>query len=157
MASKEKKPGAALADCHQYLSGTRVEASAKALAALGMSVADVDPRTHDFNNTLKDLKEKADASGRGMAAFVDIFGVRGGSLYGLAGATDKVDEFEASLKNCDGAAEGMAKNMLNTLKGSFDAAMGSRLQLGLYDWRESWQAFPSARLWIGLAPRALRP
>ena len=125
---KGEKAGSALADAINTLVAPS-GASEKALAALGRSVKDVDPRTHDFNNTLKDLKAQADASGRGMAAFVDIFGVRGGLLYGLAGATDKVDGFEASLRNCDGAAESMAKNMLDTLVGSFDAAKGAASSL----------------------------
>lgn len=125
---KGEKAGTALADAMNTLVAPS-GAAEKGLAALGLRVSDVDPRTHDFNNTLKDLKARADASGQGMAAFVDIFGVRGGLLYGLAGATDQVDAFEASLKNCDGAAENMAKNMLDTLKGSLDAAMGAASSL----------------------------
>ena len=125
---KGEKAGTALADAMNTLVAPS-GASAKGIAALGLSVADVDPRTHDFNDTLKDLKARADASGQGMAAFVDIFGVRGGLLYGLAGATDEVDKFENSLKNCDGAAESMAKNMLDNLKGSLDAAMGAASSL----------------------------
>jgi TP901 family phage tail tape measure protein len=127
---KGEKAGTAMVDVMNTLLAPSSAAS-KGIASLGMSLSDVDPRTKDLNDSLAKMKEAADKSGRGVAAFTDIFGIRGGLIYGLAGATAKVDTFEASLLHCDGAAEEMAKMMLNNLKGSFDAATGAAIDLAI--------------------------
>jgi TP901 family phage tail tape measure protein len=127
---KGEKAGTALVDVMNTLVAPTSTAS-KAMAGIGVALKDVDPRTHDFADVLSTLKQKADASGDGLKAFTEIFGVRGGLIYGLAGATKEIDGFEAKLDTSTGAAERMAKLMLNTLKGSFDAAKGAAVDLAI--------------------------
>jgi len=125
-----EKAGTALVDVMNTLVGPTGTQS-KALAELGVNLKDIDPRTHEFADVLGTLKQKADASGDGLNAFIKIFGVRGGLIYGLAGATNEMDGFEKKLDSSQGAAERMAQFMLNTLSGSFDAAMGAATDLAI--------------------------
>lgn len=122
--------GTAMRDAMQTLV-TPAKASADALDAIGVSVSDVDPRTHDFTQTLSDLKTKADASGQGVSAFNKIFGVTGGVLYSLAGMTPQVNALTNSFQTNTGIADKMAKMMTDNLGGSWENAKGAAIDLAI--------------------------
>lgn len=128
MNIKGEKSGTAMRDVINTL-GAPSGTAAKALAELGFKTSDVDLKSHDLNETLGRLKAAADSSGRGVSAFVDVFGVSGGLLYQLASANDQTVKFKDQLLNCGGAAEQMARLMLNNLKGSMEAALGAASSL----------------------------
>jgi len=101
------------------------------LAAIGLTMKDVDPRTNDFVDILEKMKSQADKSGLGLSAFTKIFGAEGGLIYKMAEGTDGINTFRDGLLNCEGASGNMAKMMLDTLKGSFDAALGTATDLAI--------------------------
>jgi TP901 family phage tail tape measure protein len=101
------------------------------LESIGLKMSDVDPRSNDFVDILAKMKSQADASGQGLAAFTKIFGAEGGLIYKLASSTDQIETFRQGLLNCNGAASQMAQLMLDNLKGSFDAALGSATDLAI--------------------------
>jgi TP901 family phage tail tape measure protein len=125
---KGEKAGTALRGAINTLI-TPTKALTDGLGAIGLTMDQVDPRSNDFVDVLKKMKTQADASGLGLSAFTQIFGAEGGLLYKLASSTDQIEEFRQGLLNCDGAAEQMAKNMLDNLKGSMDAAYGAASSL----------------------------
>ena len=127
---KGEKAGTALRDGMNTLVSS-TPAVSKALATMGLTMADVDPRSKDFNETLADMKRRADESGRGMAAFNDVFGVSGGLLYTLAAATPEVEHFQDRLENSTGAAANMAQQMNSGVGAALDAMMGGFQDLSI--------------------------
>ncbi len=125
---KGEKAGTALRGAINTLI-TPTQSLSDGLDAIGLSMADVDPRSNDFVDILAKMESQADASGQGLSAFTKIFGAEGGLLYSLASNTDQIEKFRQGLLNCGGAAETMAKFMLDKLGGSLDAAMGAASSL----------------------------
>lgn len=125
---KGEKAGTALRGAINTLI-TPTKSLTDGLASVSLSMDQVDPRSNDFVDVLKKMKTQADASGQGLSAFTSIFGAEGGLIYKLASSTDTIEEFRQGLLDCDGAAEDMAKTMLDSLSGSFDAAMGAASSL----------------------------
>ncbi len=125
---KGEKAGTALRGAINTLI-TPTKSLTDGLASIGLSMDQVDPRSNDFVDVLKKMKTQADASGQGLSAFTSIFGAEGGLIYKLASSTDTIEEFRNGLLNCNDAAVEMAKNMLDNLGGSFDAAMGAASSL----------------------------
>jgi TP901 family phage tail tape measure protein len=125
---KGEMAGASVRDVINSL-GAPTDKVAKGLAAMGLSAKDVDPRFHDVNESLKKMYDASVKSGAGAQAFSDVFGINGALIFGLAKSSAKTDEFRNKLLDCNGAAESMAKMMLDNLKGSLDAAMGAASSL----------------------------
>ncbi len=125
---KGEKAGTALRGAINTLI-TPTKSLTDGLASIGLSMDQVDPRSNDFVDVLAKMKTQADASGQGLSAFTSIFGAEGGLIYKLASSTDQIETFRNGLLDCDGAAEQMAKNMLDNLGGSMDAAMGAASSL----------------------------
>jgi TP901 family phage tail tape measure protein len=125
---KGEMAGTALRDIFNSL-GAPTKTVSDGLLAMGLSAKDVDPRFNDVNESLKKMYAAAQKSGEGAAAFTKVFGVNGALIYGLAEGSAKTDEFRGKLLDCAGAAETMARLMLDSLGGSLEAAMGAASSL----------------------------
>jgi len=98
------------------------------LAKLGLTFDDVNPRQHTFSETMDLLLSK----GADIYDFGEIYGKEGAAIvYSTAKQNEAVKGLTTELVNSKGAAEQMAKMMLDTLKGSFDAAMGAATDLAI--------------------------
>lgn len=87
----------------------------KALASLGLTVEDVNPKTHG----LADILGRLAAAGLGAGEAVEIAGKRGGTaLLVLSQSADKVRTLTQSLEEADGAAARMAQTMSANLFGA---------------------------------------
>lgn len=122
--------GTALRDGMQTLVA-KTPVFTKALESIGLKTSDVDLRSNKFIDSLVKMKVQADKTGDGAKYFNDMFGVTGDTLYNLAGMAPGVNTLTTSLENCNGASEQMAGLMNNTLKGAFNTAMGSAIDLGI--------------------------
>lgn len=120
-----EKSGTALRTAFMALSSP-TKTQTETLEKLGLTYADVDPKVHTFSETMDLLLSK----GADIYDFGEIYGKEGAAIvYSTAKQNSAVKELTSTLENCDGAAADMAKNMLNTLSGSFDAAMGAASSL----------------------------
>lgn len=87
----------------------------KALASLGLTVEDVNPKTH----SLADVLDRLAAAGLGAGEAVDIAGKRGGTaLLVLSQSADKVRSLTQRLEESEGAAGRMAQVMSDNLIGA---------------------------------------
>ena len=87
----------------------------KALASLGLTVEDVNPKTH----SLADILDRLAAAGLGAGEAVEIAGKRGGTaLLVLSQSADKVRSLTQRLEESEGAAGRMAKVMSDNLIGA---------------------------------------
>ncbi|MCK9570970.1 phage tail tape measure protein [Candidatus Pacearchaeota archaeon] len=120
-----EKSGTALRTAMMALTSP-TKTQAETLEKLGISYADIDPRVHSFGETLDLLTAK----GADIYDFGEIFGKEGAAIvYSSAQQSAGVKQLTADLENSKGAASSMAKMMLDSLKGSFDAAMGAASSL----------------------------
>jgi TP901 family phage tail tape measure protein len=125
---KGEMAGTALRDVINSL-GAPTDTVSDGLLAMGISCEQVDPRFNDVNESLKLMYDAAQKSGEGAQAFTRVFGINGALIYGLAEGSAKTDEFRNKLLDCAGAAETMARLMLDSLGGSLEAAMGAASSL----------------------------
>lgn len=87
----------------------------KALASLGLTVDDVNPKTH----SLSDILDRLAAAGLGAGEAVEIAGKRGGTaLLVLSQSADKVRSLTQRLEESEGAAGRMAQVMSDNLIGA---------------------------------------
>jgi TP901 family phage tail tape measure protein len=90
-------------------------AAAAALERLGLTVDQVNPKTHSLTEVLRRLGE----AGLGAGEAVEIAGKRGGTaLLVLAQNADKVERLTETLNNAEGAASDMAATMSDNLIGA---------------------------------------
>jgi len=123
-------------------------AAAKALEAMGLKTSDVSLKNQKFIDVLKKMKDQADKTGEGAAAFIRVFGVTGDTLYNLAGMSDGVKQLTTDLENSNGASEKMAGLMNDTLKGAWNTALGGVTDLGIGIGEKLAPAFESFLKWI---------
>lgn len=120
-----EKSGTALRTAMMALTSP-TKTQAETLDKLGISYDQIDPRVHSFGETLDLLTAK----GADIYDFGEIFGKEGAAIvYSSAQQSAAVKDLTAQLENCQGAAGNMAKMMLDSLKGSMDAAMGAASSL----------------------------
>ena len=103
---------------------TPTEKQTNALAKLGLSYDQVDPRTHKFTDTLKLLLSK----GADIGDFGNIFTDSSGAImYALAGAGDSVDSLTAKIAGSSGLAHTQASLIMDTNKlvGAWETAKGA--------------------------------
>lgn len=103
----------------------------KAMDAAGLSMKDVDIRSHSLGEILETLKAAGIDAGEAM----DIFGARGGTAASvLIDSTEQLKRMEAKLQDVEGAALTMSRIMTDNLPGAFSelesAAEEFVLQLG---------------------------
>ena len=99
-----------------------------ALATVGLTYADVDPRAHTYLETLDLLKEKgADAYTIGQ-----IFGTEATSgVTTIMELTDEVRSFAGELENSQGVAKTMADLKMDSLSMDFEQAKGAAADLAI--------------------------
>ncbi len=129
------------------------KASTEAIAALGISLSDVNPQTNDLADIIDTLAE----NGLDAAAAMKIFGDQGGpAILALVEQRSKVRELSKELKNVGGEAAEMADIIRDTLEGDI-ASLGSaanelRISIGKAfsaDARSLVQALTSAIRYFG--------
>lgn len=100
--------GTALRGIISSLLTPTVEAT-KALAAYGLTAADVNPEMH----SLAEIVEVLGDAGLSTADAMTIFGDRAGPgmIALLSSGSDALTDYSDALENCDGAAEAMAETM----------------------------------------------
>ena len=101
------------------------------LAAMGLTLDDVDPTTRDFADILDTLT----AAGMDTASAMALFGVEAApAMLALTENTDGIRELEAALSDAGGTAETMATQQLDTLSGSMallkSALEGASITIG---------------------------
>ncbi len=90
--------------------------SIKALKSLGLTFADVDPRTRSLANIFRTLKE----AGLDASRAIQIFGIRtSGTALILTAGADKLEELAKQSKNVGGFAAETARIMQDNLTDSF--------------------------------------
>ena len=120
-----EKSGTALRTAMMALTSP-TKTQGETLEKLGISYDQIDPRVHSFGETLDLLTAK----GADIYDFGEIFGKEGAAIvYSSAQQSAGVKELTAQLENSKGAASSMAKMMLDSLKGSMDAATGAASSL----------------------------
>jgi TP901 family phage tail tape measure protein len=108
--------------------GTPTKAQADALEKLGLTIDQVNPRTHDFMDIIGQLKDK----GATIQDFQSIFTDSSGQiLYWLGQDTDKIRELTGSITDSHGLAQSMADLIMGSdkLVGAFEQAKGSTADL----------------------------
>ena len=94
------------------------------LDGLGVTLEEINPETNDFADVLDTLTE----AGMGTNDAMVLFGVEAApAMLALLDSTDGIREMEVALKDAGGTAERMARQQLDTLKGSL-ALMKSALE-----------------------------
>ncbi|MCK9570401.1 phage tail tape measure protein [Candidatus Pacearchaeota archaeon] len=122
-----EKAGTALRTAFMALTSP-TKTQEETLAKLGLTFDDVNPRVHSFSETMDLLLSK----GADIYDFGEIYGKEGAAIvYSTAQQNTAVKGLTSELVNSKGAAEQMAKLMLDTLSGSFDAAMGAATDLAI--------------------------
>jgi len=100
----------------------------KAIESLGLSIADLDPKT----NSLADIFDKLTKAGAGATEMTQIFMSRNAAAaLTLAKSTDKLRELEQANINASGEAAELARVMDDTLTGSFKSMISAAQELVL--------------------------
>ncbi len=103
---------------------TPTQKQTDALAKLGLTYDQVDPRTHKFRDTLELLLSK----GADIGDFGNIFTDSSGAImYALAGAGDACDDLAAKIDGSSGLAHAQASLIMDTdkLVGAWETAKGA--------------------------------
>ncbi len=105
--------------------------AASTLESMGLTLDQVNPNTNEFTDILQNLADAGMTAEQAMA----IFGVRAGpAMLTLTSQVGDVKELTDSLYDAGGAAQQMADQNLDTLKGSMDllnsAVEGLALEVG---------------------------
>jgi TP901 family phage tail tape measure protein len=108
-----ERAGTALRGVLAALAGPTTQAQ-QALAAYGLTAADVDPATRSLADIMQTLRD----AGLSTADAMEIFGreAASGALV-MIDAAPRLREFGAELRNVDGAAAQMASTMRDNLRG----------------------------------------
>lgn len=85
----------------------------KALAEMGLTMADVDPAAH----SLRDILEALSTAGMTPSQASAIFGEAAAGILSLTNGVGKLDQLTAAMKGNKGAAKAMADTMGNNLHG----------------------------------------
>lgn len=97
-------------------------AAEKALASLGLTVEDVNPRT----NRLTEIVDTLASSGLSASEALEIFGDRGGpAILALVENRGRLSELTGELQNVTGEAERMAEVMRDDLRGDLQAVQSA--------------------------------
>lgn len=87
----------------------------RVIAELGLTLEDINPDAHTFNDILRTLE----GAGIGSAQGLRLFGAEAATgMMSIINNLDVLKELETSLGDAGGAAEDMAEKQLDTLKGS---------------------------------------
>ncbi|MFB3894920.1 MAG: phage tail tape measure protein [bacterium] len=108
--------------------GAPTKAMSDALAKYGLTLDDINPRTHSFLEILDTLKAK----GVDVYDFGEIFGKEGAAIISsVAGMTEEVRGFTTELENAKGVARTMADLKLDSLGGVWEEAKGAASELAI--------------------------
>jgi phage-related protein len=98
------------------------KAATSALEAMGISIADVNPATHELTDIIQLLADK----GLDSTEAFKIFGQVGApAILSLTSHVGDLKNLTTELGNAGGAAQTLADEQLNTLSGSLEALKGS--------------------------------
>lgn len=87
----------------------------RVIEELGLTLEDINPDTHEFNDILRTLEGAGIDSAQGLR----LFGAEAATgMMAIVNNLDVLSELEEKLESAGGAAEDMAAKQLDTLKGS---------------------------------------
>ncbi len=117
---KGEKAGTALNRALTILANP-VGGATKALKKLGISVADVNPKTHKFTEILKTLHDH----GMDANSAMQLFGEAAPEILAITDKSKDIDKLTTALDNSGKTAERVAKEQLSTLSGQWKILKGS--------------------------------